>query len=177
MDQVFQEGVTLVDEMYKVPVETAADIVVTSPGGHPRDMDLYQSYKGLDAALNVVNEGGVVVLVAECPEGHGNKVFYDWMTNFKSADDMRKEIRKHFVLGAHKAYYMMRALEHVRIILVSTMPDYYASKVFHLRTAKTANVAMNMAYRMINKKAKVLVIPHGSTTLPIIGKIGEGKLA
>jgi nickel-dependent lactate racemase len=176
MDQVFQEGVTLVDEMYKVPVEAAADIVVVSPGGYPMDIDLYQAYKGLDAALNVVNDGGVVVLVAECPEGHGNKVFYDWMTNFKSANDMRKEIRRHFVLGAHKAYYMMRALERVRIILVSTMPDYYASKVFHLRTAKTANVAMNMAYRMTNKKAKVLVMPHGSTTLPIVGKVNEGKV-
>ncbi len=177
MDQVFQKGVTLVDEMYKVPVEAAADIVVVSPGGYPRDIDLYQAYKGLDAALNVVNDGGVVVLVAECSEGHGNKVFYDWMTNFKSAYDMKKEIRRHFVLGAHKAYYMMKALERVRIILVSTMPDYYASKVFHLKTAKTANVAMNMAYRMINKKAKILVMPHGSTTLPIIGKISEGKVA
>jgi nickel-dependent lactate racemase len=176
MDQVFQEGVKLVDEMYKVPVESAADIVVVSPGGHPMDINLYQAYKGLDAALNVVNEGGVVILVAECPEGHGDKIFYDWMTKFSTANDMRKEIRRHFVLGGHKAYYLMKALERVRIILVSVMPDYYTSKVFRLRTAKTANVAMNMAYRMINKKAKVLVMPHGSRTLPVLSKKSEGNV-
>jgi hypothetical protein len=33
-----------------------------------------------------------------------------------------------------------------------------------------------MAYRMINKKAKVLVMPHGSMTLPIISKMSEGKV-
>lgn len=177
MDQVFQEGVKLVDEMYKVPVESPADIVVVSPGGHPMDINLYQAYKGLDSALNIVKDGGVVILIAECPEGHGHKVFYDWMTKFKTVGDMRKEIRRRFVLGGHKAYYMMKAMERVKIILVSVMPDYYASKVFRLRTAKTANVAMNMAFRMLDRKAKVLVLPHGATTLPVLTKISEAKVA
>ena len=175
MDQAFQEGVKLVDEMYKVPVESPADIVVVSPGGHPMDINLYQAYKGLDAALNIVKDGGVIILVAECPEGHGHKVFYDWMTKYKTVGDMRKEIRRRFVLGGHKAYYMMKAMERVKIILVSAMPDYYASKVFQLRTAKTANVAMNMAFRILNRKAKVLVLPHGATTLPVLTKQSEAK--
>lgn len=175
LDEVFQEGTKLVDELYKVFVGSTADIVMVSPGGYPMDIDLYQAYKGLDAALNVVNDGGVIVLVAECSEGYGNKVFYDWMINFKTTDDVRKEIKKHFILGGHKAYYLLKALERVKIILVSAMPDYYASKVFRLRTAKTANIALNMAYRMINKKAKVWVIPQGTSTLPVIGNSSEGN--
>ena len=43
IESVFIEGVKLVDEMYKVPVESMADIVVTSPGGYPFDIDLYQA--------------------------------------------------------------------------------------------------------------------------------------
>ena len=176
MDRVFEEGVRIVDDMYKVPVDSLADIVAVSPGGHPADINLYQAHKALDSALGIVKDGGVIILVAECPEGHGHKVFYDWMTKFKTAGDMKKEIRRNFVFGAHKAYYMAEALERVKIILVSAMPDYYASKVFHLRTAKTANVAMNMAFRILNKKAKVLVLPHGATTLPVPARKNQGEV-
>jgi nickel-dependent lactate racemase len=174
MDKVFQEGVNLVDAMFKVPVESPADIVVASPGGYPADINLYQACKGLDSAINVVKEGGVVVLVAECIEGHGHNVFYDWMLRYKTLEEMQKEMKRRFVLGGHKAYYLMKALEKARIILVSTLPDYYASGVFHLRTAKTANTGLNMAFRILNKKGKVLVLPHASTTLPILQKASEG---
>ena len=174
MDKVFQEGVKLVDAMFKVPVDSPADIVVASPGGYPADVNLYQACKGLDSAINVVKEGGVVVLVAECIEGHGNNTFYDWMLRYKTFEEMQREMKKRFVLGGHKAYYLMKALERARIVLVSTLPDYYASGVFHLRTAKTANTALNMAFRILNKKGKVLVLPHASMTLPILQKRTEG---
>jgi len=174
MDRVLQEGVNLIDAMFKVPVESAADVVVVSPGGYPSDIDLYQAYKGVDSALNIVKEGGVIVLVAECIEGYGHNAFYDWMLRYKTFDEMQKEVKRGFVLGGHKAYYLMKALEKARIVLVSTLPDYYASGVFHLRTAKTANTALNMAFRILNKKGKVLVLPHGSTTLPILQKTSEG---
>ncbi|MEM2094896.1 MAG: nickel-dependent lactate racemase [Candidatus Bathyarchaeia archaeon] len=174
MDKVFQEGVRLVDSMYKIPVDSPADIVVVSPGGYPADIDLYQACKGLEFALNVVKEGGVVVLVAECIEGYGHKLFFDWMLRYKTFAEVQKEVKKKFVLGGHKAYYLMKALEKAKIVLVSTLPDYYASSVFHLRTAKTANTALNMAFRILNRRGKVLVLPHGSFTLPVLKEESEG---
>src|SRR4030065_284317 len=85
LEQAFNEAVKLVDELYRVTVDRRADIVVVSPGGYPADMNLYQAYKALDNALQVVKRGGVVILVAECAEGHGNQVFYDWMEAFRLA--------------------------------------------------------------------------------------------
>jgi len=176
MDQAFQAGGKFVDELCSVTVRSRADVVVASTGGYPRDLDLYQACTSLDSALNVVSNDGVIILVAECLEGFGNRTFYDWMSDFKTSNDMKKELRRRFVLGGHMAYYLMRALEQVRMILVSTMPDYYASKVFHLRTAKTVNVALNMAYRILNRKAKVLVMPQCPDTLPMIGAGYEGSI-
>jgi len=170
VDKVFLEGVRLVDEMCKVNVESPAEVVVVSPGGYPFDIDLYQAYKGVDSALNVVKDGGVVVLVAECLEGYSNKFFYEWMVRFNSLSSIEREIKRNFVLGGHKAYYFMKALERVKIILVSVMPDYYATGVFKLRTAKTANSALKSAFRMLERRGKVIVLPHGTTTLPIIKK-------
>lgn len=168
LEQAFYEGVKLTNEMYKVPIERRADIIVVSPGGHPFDINLFQAYKGVDSALEAVKRGGVIVLVAECPEGHGNEVFYEWMTKFKDLKEMEREIKRHFLLGGHKAYYLMRALEKVQIILVSVMPDYHAVNVFKLKTARAVNDALRDAFDIAGKNAKVWVIPHGNITLPVM---------
>lgn len=172
LEQAFYEGVKLVDEMYRVPVDRKADIVVVSPGGHPADVNLFQAYKGVDNALEVVKRGGVIILVAECPEGHGNQVFYDWMVKFKDLKAVEREIKRRFVLGGHKAYYLMKALRKVQIILVSSMPDYYAANVFKLKTARAVNDALNEAFSIAGKKAKVWAMPYGNFTLPEV-KTGE----
>ena len=166
--QAFLEGVKLVDEMYKVPIEKRADIVIVSAGGHPHDIDLYQAHKGVDNALEAVKRGGVVICVAECPEGHGNQVFYEWMTKFKELKDMETEIKRHFQLGGHKAYYLLKTLQKVQVILVSTMPEYYASGVFKLRSARAVNDALKDAFEIVGKDAKVWVMPHGNVTLPVV---------
>lgn len=172
LEKAFYEGVKLVDEMYKVPVDQRADIVVVSPGGYPSDLDLFQAYKAVDSALNVVKRGGVIVLVAECSEGYGNQVFYEWMVKFKDLKTIEKQIKQNFILGGHKAYYLLKALQKAQIILVSVMPDYYAVNVFKLKTARTANEALNQAFTISGEKAKVWAIPYGNYTLPEI-KVSE----
>jgi nickel-dependent lactate racemase len=168
LEKAFYEGVKLVEEMYKVPIDRRADIVVVSPGGHPMDIDLYQAYKGVDSALEAVKRNGVIVWIAECPEGHGNEAFYDWMLKFKEVKDMEKEIKRNFVMGGHKSYYLLKALQKVKIILISTMPDYYAANVFKLKTARAVNDAMQEAFSIAGSDAKVWVMPHGNLTLPLI---------
>ncbi len=167
-EQVFYEGVKLVDEMYKVPIEGKADIVVVSPGGHPFDINLYQACKGIIGALEAVKRGGVIVLVAECPEGHGNDVFYDWMTKFEDLKQMEREIKRRFVIGGHKAYHLTKALQKAKIILVSVIPDYQALNVFRLKTMRATNDAMHQAFDIAGKNAKVLAMPHGNITLPVV---------
>jgi len=168
LHKAFYEGVKLVDEMYKVPIEKRADVVVVSSGGHPHDIDLYQAYKGVDNALDAVKRGGVIICVAECSEGHGNQVFYEWMTRFKELKDMETEIKRHFQLGGHKAYYLLKTLQKAQIILVSTLPEYYANGVFKLRTARALNDALRDAFDIAGKDGKVWVMPQGNITLPVV---------
>jgi nickel-dependent lactate racemase len=166
VEQAFYEGVKAVDEMYRIPVDRKADIVVVSPGGYPADLNLFQAYKGIDNALGIIKRGGVIILVAECPEGHGNQVFYDWIVKFKDLKAVQREIKRNFILGGHKAYYLMKALQKVQIFLVSAMPDYYATNIFKLKTARAVNDALNEAFNIAGKSAKVWVMPYGNFTLP-----------
>ena len=168
LEKAFLEGVELVDEIYKVPIKEKADVVVVSCGGHPHDIDLYQAYKGIHTALEAVKDGGAIVAVAECPEGHGHKVFYEWMTRFKTLEEMEAEIKRRFVLGGHKAYYLMKALEKAHIILVSAMPSSYVRDVFRLEPARTAQEGLDKALRLVGRDASVLVMTHGNITLPTL---------
>ena len=172
LEQTFHEGVKVVDEMYRIPVDRKADIVVVSSGGYPADVNLFQAYKGIDGALEIVKRGGVIILAAECPEGHGNQVFYDWMVKFDNLGAIEREIKRNFVLGGHKAYYLMKALQKVEIILVSAMPDYYSTNIFKLKTARAVNDALNEAFKIVGKNARVWVMPCGNYTLPEV-KISE----
>ena len=168
LEEAFMRGVELVDQIYKVPIEEKADIVVVSSGGHPHDIDLYQAYKGIHAALEAVKDGGAIVAVAECPEGHGHKVFYEWMVRFKTLEEMEEQIRAKFVLGGHKAYYLMKALEKAHIILVSAMPGDQVRGVFRLEPARTAQEGLEKAFKLVGRDATVLVMTHGNITLPTV---------
>jgi len=167
VEAAFLEGVKLVDEMYQVTIDRRADIVVVSAGGYPADMNLYQAYKGLDNALDAVKRGGVIILVAECLEGHGNQVFYEWMTRLGDVKAVEKEVRRNFVMGGHKALYLLKALQNHPIILVSSMPDFYATSIFKLKTARAVNDALNEAFKIAGSASRVWAMPQGSYTLPV----------
>jgi len=168
-DPVLRKGAKLVDKIYRVTAKEKADIVVTSASGEPHDIDLYQAYKALHLGLNVVKEGGIIILVAECKEGVGRGIGhqnYDkWMCKFKTKKEMQKELKKEFVIGGHKAYYHLKALEKVNIFLVSEIPREEVEGVFKLRYAETPDKALKEAFKITRKEAKVLVIPQGITTL------------
>ncbi len=50
-----------------------------------------------------------MILVAECLEGHGNQVFYDWMARLGELKNIEKEVKRNFVMGGHKAYYLLKS--------------------------------------------------------------------
>ncbi len=175
LEEAFLEGVKLVNEMYRITVERRADILVVSAGGYPADMNLYQAYKALDNAVDAVKRGGVIILVAECPEGHGNQVFYDWMTRLGDLKNVEREIRRNFVMGGHKAYYLLKALQNHQIILVSSLPDYYATSIFKLKTARAVNDALTEALKIAGSASRVWAMPQGSYTLPVFKAPEETK--
>jgi nickel-dependent lactate racemase len=166
LEAAFLEAVKLYDAMYRVTVDRRADIIVVSAGSHPADISLYEAYKGLDNSLDAVKRGGVIIFVAECPEGHGNQVFYDWMSRLADIKNVEREIKRNFVLGGYKAFYLLKALQNHQIILVSSLPDYYATSIFKLKTARAVNDALAEALKIAGSASRVWAVPYGNYTLP-----------
>ena len=75
------------------PVDAAYDVVVTTNGGHPLDLNLYQAVKGMDAAAQIVRPGGHIVMAAECREGAGHGDFVHILREHQTPDAMVQAIR------------------------------------------------------------------------------------
>ena len=69
LDAAHAAGCAFVKDKAMVAVPRLFDIVVTTNSGHPLDLNLYQSVKGMRAAEPVVRPGGAIVIAASCWDG------------------------------------------------------------------------------------------------------------
>ncbi|MBO7450197.1 MAG: nickel-dependent lactate racemase [Clostridiales bacterium] len=160
-----REGCKFLDSFYAIPIEEKADIILVSAGGFPKDINMYQAQKALDNAKHAIKEGGIIIWIAECSEGLGEKHFEDWMTGHDKPGDMITHIKKDFVLGGHKAAAIMMVLQNARIFLVSGLEPDFVKSVF-LEPYSSIDEALKAALEAMPKGAKVLAMPYGGSTLP-----------
>jgi nickel-dependent lactate racemase len=162
-----REGCAFLDGLYRVDIPKKADIVIVSPGGYPKDINLYQAQKALDNAKHAVRDGGIVIWLASAKEGFGEHVFENWMLGHEKASDMIPHIEKDFQLGGHKAAAIAMVLDSARIFLVSDLPDETVIRC-HLEPKKSLDVAFSDALELLGRDATVIAMPYAGSTLPFV---------
>lgn len=163
--EAHRQACAFLDQLYKIPIKSQADIVIVSAGGYPKDINLYQAQKALNNAKHACKDGGTIILVASCKEGLGEEVFERWMTQFESPGFMVKEIARHFELGGHKAAAIGMVLENKDIFLVSDMDKDFVKNIF-LTPYSDLQTAFEDAIIKFGSNAECIVMPFGGSTLP-----------
>ena len=156
----FRQGAALVDQMYRVRAERAVGLVIASPGGFPKDVDLYQSQKAVSAARRLVAQGGDIVVLAECRDGHGSELFDRWMTEARSLEDIFRRIQTKFVMGGHKAYQFARDIRWARVHLLSSLPPQKVKSYFMQPLASVEDIQT-----LIQAASSIAAMPQASLTL------------
>jgi nickel-dependent lactate racemase len=162
-------GAAFLDRLYTKEIDRGADIVIVSQGGAPKDLNLYQTQKALDNSKHAVKDGGIIILIGSCAEGYGEHTFEDWMLNSESPDDLVNKIRRHFVLGGHKAAAIGMVLQRAEIYLVSDMAPEQVERSF-MRPYTSAQQAFDDALAKFGGKADVITMPYGGSVLPRLVK-------
>ena len=162
-------GAAFLDRLYTKEIDRGADIVIVSQGGAPKDLNLYQTQKALDNSKHAVKDGGIIILIGSCAEGYGEHTFEDWMLNSESPDDLVNKIRRHFVLGGHKAAAIGMVLQRAEIYLVSDMASEQVERSF-MRPYTSAQQAFDDALAKFGGKAEVITMPYGGSVLPRLVK-------
>lgn len=160
-----RELCAFLDKIYLNELPQAADIVLVSQGGAPKDLNLYQTQKALDNARHAVRQGGIIILIGSCREGLGERVFEQWMTTSPSPEAMIERIGRDFQLGGHKAAAIAITLQKAKIFLVSELEDEFVRSIF-MTPQPSAQAALEQAFRELGGDASVLAMPFGGSTLP-----------
>jgi len=153
----FRQVCRFVDEMYSVEVPGRADLVIASPGGHPKDIDLYQSQKAIEEATQVVQPNGNVLVTAQCGEGSGSQQFEAWMEEAYTADDIIRRIKEDFIMGGHKAYQIAREVQRASVHLYSEIPPGRVRSWLMTPVRSTMDID-----RLIARSRSVIVLPQAT---------------
>jgi len=159
----FRAGAELVDRVYKVEVPEPVDLAICSPGGYPKDLDLYQSQKAIRAARRIVRRGGTIVALAECREGHGSDLAYAWAREARRPQDIIERHRARFAMGGHKAYQLAADAEWASVYLFSAMPEEVVEAFFIKPIARVGQIES-----LVAPAGSVAVLPQATLTLPLV---------
>ena len=168
LEAAHEAGVAVCEQSWVVSFPKKFDVVIVTPGGAPRDMDLHQAQKAMATAELVVSEGGVIVLLAECADGIGK--FSAWLTGAKSPQDVIERFKREGFTREHssKAFMCARALAKCPVMVyASGIPRQDLDAMF-FQSAVTAQDAVDAALQRKGENCRVLVLPYAVNCVPKI---------
>ena len=158
-----EAGCAFVDKLAGVD-KVACDIALTTNGGYPLDQNIYQAVKGMCAAEATLSEGGVIIAVDGCSDGHGGEGFYhniadnDPAAFEKACVDRPKD---ETLPDQWTSQIFAHILAHHPVIMVSDLCDHQMLRDMRMAAVNTVDDALLLAFEMKGDDAKVAVIPDG----------------
>ncbi len=168
--EVMRRGIPQVRELYECRVGALLDLVIASPGGHPKDINLYQAQKALAHATFITRPGGTVILAAACPEGTGSKHYEEWIADKTSHAQVIETFRQEgYRIGAHKAFQISRDASRERVLFVSEMPSEFARTLL-LEPYLSVPAALTTALKDLAPDARIGLLPWANATIPVVNE-------
>jgi nickel-dependent lactate racemase len=166
LEAAHEQGVRECERSWLVKVPEKYDIVIVTPGGYPKDIDLHQAQKAMSIAETVIKEDGIMVLIAECSDGIGR--FAEWL---KLAETPAEVIERFRCEGftrdqSSKAFMCCRALDKYTVIVSSSGIDKKELEQMFFRHAPSPQAAIEEALGLKAPGSRVLVLPYAINCLP-----------
>ncbi len=162
MEEAHDEGTQFIRALSSIEPVTG-DIVVTGNAGYPMDQNLYQASKSTDTAECCAGEDGVIIVCASCCDGIGGEHFERLINSGSPAEieaALAKIPPKQTIPEQWVAQIYARIMKKHTLILVSGL-DHEIVRRAGMIPADSPDEALEMAYGMKGKDARVVVIPNG----------------
>ena len=118
----------------------------------------------MTAAEATLGEGGVIIAVAGCADGHGGEGFFKNIAENDPAAFERSCIdrpKDQTLPDQWTAQIFARILAHHPVILVSDLCDHDMIRAMHMTPASTVDEAVQLARELKGPNARFAVIPDG----------------
>ena len=168
--QAYRTGAKRSLEIYQAKLPQEADIIIAD--SHPYDSDLWVAAKGIYAAELAVRQGGVVILVTLCSEGicpsHPEVLEWGYQTFEEVDQKVRRGLFKKLTVAAHLVHVGRVIKERAKGILVCPGISKEEAERLGFLYARKPQEALEMAFSIMGRNAKVAVLQRGGEILPLI---------
>ncbi len=163
-----REGAAFARSTAMVACERPFAVVVTTNGGYPLDQNLYQSVKGMSAAAQIVEPGGLIVAASRCNDGfpdHGN--FRKLLFGHPSPTAILETIAApgFSLYDQWEAQLLALIRTRARVGLYSEIPAAEVERA-HLEPVNDIPGFVAGELRALGADAPVAVLPEGPMTIP-----------
>ncbi|MHB0878752.1 MAG: nickel-dependent lactate racemase family protein [Anaerolineae bacterium] len=151
-----------------LPVREPFDVVVTSNGGYPLDLNLYQAIKGVSAAARVVRKGGAIIMAAQCWDGlpeHGR--YAELLCAAESPEALLEHVcnLSEPIQDQWQAQIQAQLQLHADVYVFSELSPKQVTDALLLRCD---DIAGSVARLIEEKGPRVAVMPEGPFVVPTL---------
>jgi nickel-dependent lactate racemase len=167
--ELMRRGIPHVRAVNQVEVDRPFDLLIASPGGHPKDVNLYQAQKALAHAALVTRPGATILVAAACPEGTGSESYERWMSDPRMTSHeavIRRFAEEGYRIGPHKAFQISRDASRFHVLLHTEMPAAQVRRLL-LAPAPDLGRAVAGAVDALPPGSRIGVMPFANATIPV----------
>jgi nickel-dependent lactate racemase len=154
------------DKQFVLDIERRYEVVV-AVAPHPMDCNFYQTNKAVQSGAAAVQDGGVLIVVSECPFGLGeNQTLYDMLAASDSpAAALARADQEEYCLGVQQATRVAGVLQRADIYAVTSLPEEQVRDMF-MKPFASVQDAVDAALAAQGPDAQVLFLTEASITVP-----------
>lgn len=173
LEKAHEQGCAFVKEVSMCPVPEPFDIVITSNSGYPLDLNLYQTVKGMSAAVQIVRQGGSIIIASECWDGipeHGE--YGRLLSEADNLDGLLEKIRQpgFTIQDSWQAQIHAVICRKADVFLYShNLSDEQISNVF-LKVCRSIEDTLEELLKRYGPEASICILPEGPLTIPYVPK-------
>lgn len=168
-EEAHAAGCRFLQQYCQVSPKKPADIAISTNGGYPLDQNMYQSVKGMTAAEAASKDGGIIIMVSNCGDGHGGEGFYQALKNCESPERLMEEIlnvpQDQTKPDQWEYQIQSRILIHHKVIYVMCEQYRAMAEEMGFETASDVNEALERALKEKGGNAHIAVIPDGVSVM------------
>lgn len=170
LEETFRQAVAVADRQFVLDIDRRCEIVV-AVAPHPMDCNLYQTNKAIQSGALAVADGGVLIVVSECPFGLGeNQTLFDMLAAADSpAQALECAASLEYKLGVQQATRIASILERAQIWMVSSLREDDVRAMFMTPFA-SLQTAIDTALAQRGSEAQVLFLSEASITVPRVAR-------
>ena len=171
MEKAHATGCAFIKDTAMVLVDGPYEIVVASNSGYPADLNLYQSVKAMSAAVQVVRQGGSIVVAADCWDGipeHGG--FAQMLSQAASPEELLETVRSPGFFEQDMWQAQILALIRLKADVYfysGNLTDEQIENAF-LTPTHDVDETVAMLLDRYGPRARVCVLPQGPQAIPYL---------